>query len=118
VHRSVAAHFISLVITLHFNLYAPNIQAATGRKPAVFLNQPIMIRTALSKVTTSFVCGAGILAVGVPMGLYLLGLAANEAFGGVIERSSRGRRTSSSDTAESCSPPIHPVPLPMPIRLA
>jgi hypothetical protein len=34
-----------------------------------------MIRRALSKVAIGFVCGAGFLAVGVPMGLYLLGLS-------------------------------------------
>jgi hypothetical protein len=34
-----------------------------------------MVRTALSKVALGFVCGAGILAVGVPLGLYLLGLS-------------------------------------------
>jgi hypothetical protein len=34
-----------------------------------------MTRTFLSKVAITFVCGAGILAVGVPMALYMLGLS-------------------------------------------
>jgi hypothetical protein len=35
----------------------------------------IMIRTALSKIAIAVVCGAAILAVGVPLGLYVLGLS-------------------------------------------
>jgi hypothetical protein len=34
-----------------------------------------MIRTALSKVAIAFVCAAGILVLGVPLGLYVLGLS-------------------------------------------